>query len=401
MPARGLRRQRWVVKARELELEASHNFLRPNLDFVGRYGMRGFGRNLLDTNRSPGDSFDSVYRSLVNGDYPEWQVGLEFSMPIGFRDAHAGVRNAELGVTQARAILREQELQVLNNLTGAVDQVGRAFLVLQTSINRAIAAKDQLKSLRAAYEADKAELFVVLDAHRRYAEALSGYYQARVEYALAIRNVYFEKGSLLEYCDIALAEGSWPIKAYSDAAQRERLRGRSRRIDFTLRRPPIVSQGPSQPAVENYPTTGADSRPTLPRRRLQATRTSNRPLLLVFTRWKCLPRHRSLRHLAGRRGRTSIDRPPSPTRPQVPRRQLHPACNRIAGTVPDRRGQILTCSWQAATAIPGNEQQARLPDGSFAAKPAVQAEQPVQVAAPLSRFKIQEDDPADLRLPRP
>ena len=97
----------------------------------------------------------------------------------------------------------------------------------------------------------------MLDAHRRYAEAMSGYYQARVEYALAIRNVHFEKGSLLEYCDIALAEGSWPMKAYSDAAQRERLRGRSRRIDFTLRRPPVVSQGPAPSAAENQPPNGA------------------------------------------------------------------------------------------------------------------------------------------------
>ncbi len=251
-----LRRQRWIVKSRELELAASQNFLRPNLDFVGRYGMRGFGRDLLDTNRAPGDNFSSAYRSLVDGDYPEWQAGLEFSMPIGFRDAHAGVRNAELRLTQARAILREQELQVLNNLTGAVDQVGRAFLVLQTSINRAVAARDQLKALRLAYEDDKAELFVVLDAHRRYAEAMSGYYQARVEYALAVRNVHFEKGSLLEYCDIALAEGPWPMKAYFDAAQRERLRGRSRRIDFTLRRPPVVSQGPAPTEAENHPPGG-------------------------------------------------------------------------------------------------------------------------------------------------
>src|SRR5208283_3567636 len=42
-------------------------------------------------------------------------------------------------------------------------------------------------------------------------------------------------------------------------AERDRLRGRSRRIAFTLRRPSVVSQGPSQPTVENYPTTGSDS----------------------------------------------------------------------------------------------------------------------------------------------
>ncbi len=31
-----LRRQRWIVKTYELELAASHNFLQPSLDLVGR-----------------------------------------------------------------------------------------------------------------------------------------------------------------------------------------------------------------------------------------------------------------------------------------------------------------------------------------------------------------------------
>ena len=107
-----------------------------------------------------------------------------------------------------------------------------------------------MKALRAAYEADKAELFVVLDAHRRYAEALSGYYQARVEYALAIRNVHFEKGSLLEYCDIAMAEGPWPRWPMPMRPSGSDFAADRGRIDFAIRRPPVVSQGPT----ENLPS---------------------------------------------------------------------------------------------------------------------------------------------------
>ena len=236
-----LRRQRFVVKAREQELSASGNFLQPNLDFVGtlrhsRLRQESIGHPCASpTNHST----KAAYRTMVDGDFPEWQAGLEFSMPIGFRQAHAGVRNAELYLSQSRALLREQEKQVINSLTGAVDQVARAYQVLQTSINRAIAARDQLKALRAAYDNDKVELFIVLDAHRRYTEALSSYYQARVEYAISVRNVHFEKGSLLEYCDIALAEGAG--KSSADVASRELMKSCARRIDFTLRNPPMPS----------------------------------------------------------------------------------------------------------------------------------------------------------------
>ncbi len=393
-----LRQQRWVVKGRELELMASHNFLKPNLDFVGRYGMRGFGSNLLDTSRPPGNPFDNAYRSLVNGDFPEWQVGLEFSMPIGFRDAHAGVRHAELGVTQARAILREQELQVLNNLTGAVDQVGRAYLVLQTSINRAVAAKDEVKSLQAAYEADKAELFVVLDAHRRYAEALSSYYQARVEYVLAIRNVYFEKGSLLEYCNIALAEGSWPIKAYSDSAQRERLRGRSRRIDFTLRRPPVVSQGPSQSSAEKQLNTGGDSQASPATTTTSANPGLQPPSASGVHEMEMLEPPTQPPPSSGTSTRP-IDRPPAqPDKTRSPTSDLPAAIRpnaRQNSTILERWDQALACSWQSPAGTSGNLQRMILPQGRYSEKPASSAE-PSEATLLPAGFEIHDEDSPDL-----
>ena len=36
-----LRRQRWIIKQRELELVANENFLKPQLDLVSRVRSRG------------------------------------------------------------------------------------------------------------------------------------------------------------------------------------------------------------------------------------------------------------------------------------------------------------------------------------------------------------------------
>ncbi len=219
-----LRRQRWEVKRRELELIASKNSLLPSLDFVGRYRWRGFGEHLLDSERDGRPPFDNAFMDLTSGKFQEWQMGLEFSMPFGFRQGHAAVRNAELRLAQARALLREQELQIAHDLSTAVSELDRAYWLLQTETNRAIAAHQQLEALWTAYENDKAEFYVVLDAQRRAADAESRYHQARVEYIVALRNVHFEKGSLLAYCGVILAEGPWPLKAYVDAERLERRR---------------------------------------------------------------------------------------------------------------------------------------------------------------------------------
>jgi len=262
-----LRRQRWQVKRRELELIASRNFLLPNLDIVGRYRWRGFGKDLIDSSGNPDyvagellkerswKHYDNAFTNLTDGEFQEWQLGVEFTVPIGFRQGHASVQNAELRLAQARAVLREQERQVIHNVSNSMAEMDRAYRVVQTNYNRALAAKQQLDAVQAAYDDDKVEFFVVLDAQRRYADAESRYYQSQVEYALALRNLHFEKGSLLAYCGVTLAEGPWPSKAYRDAAELDRLRGRELPINYTLNNPPIISQGPYTQASSPRPAT--------------------------------------------------------------------------------------------------------------------------------------------------
>jgi outer membrane protein TolC len=245
-----LRRQRWVVKGRELECVAAKNFLRPNLDLVGRYDIRGFGKELISSDPVIKPPFDtSSYSSLADGQSQEWQVGLEFSMPLGFRQGHMALHNAELQLTHARVVLREQERQVIHDLSEAVSEVDRAYTLLGTDINRVRAAQDQLEALRAVYKEKLEGFFEVLDAQRRYADALTRYYESRVEYTLAIRNVHYQKGSLLAYCDVALSEGGWPDKAYEDALRRERLRGKPKPLDYVIRKAMVVSTG-SEPCAD-------------------------------------------------------------------------------------------------------------------------------------------------------
>jgi hypothetical protein len=203
------------------------NFLMPELDLIGRYRWRGFGRNYLVDGNDPG-RFDGALNNLFDGDFQEWQLGLELSVPLGKRQAHAAMRHAELQLARDRAILHEQERTIVQSLSNAIADVDRAYSVLQTTYNRRHAARQEVAAVQAAYESDNATLDLLLESQRRQAEADGSYYRSLVEYSLAVKNVQFEKGSLLAYNSIYLEEGRWPEKAYADAAERERLRGRVR-----------------------------------------------------------------------------------------------------------------------------------------------------------------------------
>lgn len=232
-----LRRQRWRVRQRELELLANKNFLKPRLDLIARYRQRGFGNALVSQSSTP---FSSAFGNLGEGDNEEWQFGVELELPLGFRRAHAGVRNAQLAVAREVAILREQEQQVLFGLSNAVADVERAYRVLMVQYNRLAAVDEQVRVLTKRFQDVRTSIDIVLDAQRLQADAQTRYRQAQVEYMLALKNVHYEKGTLLEHNGVFLAEGGAPRIAYHDVKNRRDSRRFT--IDYATREN-VVSTG--------------------------------------------------------------------------------------------------------------------------------------------------------------
>ena len=250
-----LRQQKWRIKLRQLEYTASRNFLLPQLDVVGRYRWRGLGQTLINPDSGDLPPFDNAFQTLMSGDFQEWQLGVEMTVPIGHRRAYVAMRHAELNLARERTLLKEQQRQILHDLSNGVAEVERAEAGTRISFNRHVAASQQLAAVQAAYDADKAPLDQVLDAQRRMADAESRHHRARVEQAVAVKNVHFEKGTLLDYHQVYLAEGGWPRIAYHHAAEREALEVRPL-LDYRLRRPLTVAA-----PVRNTPAASASQAP--------------------------------------------------------------------------------------------------------------------------------------------
>ncbi len=232
-----LRRQKWVVKQRELELIAAKNWLLPQLDGVARYRWPGLGDDLLGGR-------GSAYGSMVGGDFEEWHLGLDLRAPFGFRREMAGVRNAEINLIRERKVLQEQELELTHQLAEALRDLVQNYQLAQTYYNQRVAAQTEVKAVAAAYELGTVTLDLLLDAQRRLADAEDRYYQALARYNIAIAGVHFRKGSLLEYNGVYLAEGPWPAKAYFDAVRRARQRDAGHALNYGFTMPRLVSRGP-------------------------------------------------------------------------------------------------------------------------------------------------------------
>jgi outer membrane protein TolC len=249
-----LRKQKWAVKQREMELIASKNYILPRLDAVAQYRWLGLGDRLIDSD----NSVDNAYGIMTSGDFQEWQIGLNLDLPIGFRKELAGIRHAQLNLARDRAVLQEAELEVSHQLASAYRDLDENYVVSQTNFNRRVAALDELDTVKSKYEYGQRDVTfaMVLDAQRRLAEAEIDYYRTVVDYNLEIANFHRRKGSLLEYNGVCLAEGPWPGKAYFDAHRLARARDASLYLDYGFTRPSVLSRGEYNQQAGGGPSLG-------------------------------------------------------------------------------------------------------------------------------------------------
>lgn len=212
-----IRRQKWTIRQRELEYIASKSLNKWRFDLVGQYGFRGFGDNLFGSrSRANGSAFDD----LINGDLDDWSVGIELGGAIGNRQGHLAIRNAELNLVRERALLKEQQRQILHDLNAAFTEVDRSMENLKTSFNSRVAVFEELEPKRKRVSEGQDQVFFLLDAEQRAASAESAVHRAVTDYNQALLNYAYTSGTLLSRYNIRLSEGQWSNHAQSNAVRK-------------------------------------------------------------------------------------------------------------------------------------------------------------------------------------
>ncbi|TWU61704.1 Outer membrane efflux protein [Crateriforma conspicua] len=241
-----IRRQRLQVKRREMELYAARLNKRPQLDFLGIYRVRGLGDHLIGSEGH--GSLDNLYGEITGGQFEEWQMGMELSLPVGLRAASAAIANAKLTLQRERALLADAELRVSHELTAATRALDVTYQLVETNYNRYLADLRQVEVLRRRYLDGTDNINFLLQAQRQVVTSEQQFYQALAAYNLAIRDVHGNKGSLLAYNQIQLGEGPWCPDAYRDAYEVGRfLKPRHQPEKVHVPRP--VSSGPFDPSA--------------------------------------------------------------------------------------------------------------------------------------------------------
>ena len=219
-----LRKQKWNIKQIELQVRAAEHLVKPRLDVVGAYQVNGFGNDLLG-NQNDGVTqagLGSAYGTLTQGNQTGWNLGVEFSVPLGLRFAHAQVKNLEFKLAKARAVLAEAENEVGHELADTFRELDRTYLQMRNNLNRKRTAARRLTAVEALHlrEPERYSEDAILRSREQLNQIEQAYMQSVVEYNVALMELHYRSGKLLELDNVHLSEGPWDAAAECEVIER-------------------------------------------------------------------------------------------------------------------------------------------------------------------------------------
>ncbi|GAB5402311.1 MAG: TolC family protein [Aureliella sp.] len=185
-----------VLEADRQRLLLSRNQALPQLDGVALYrwdGLRGEMPNGLE-------------RASGAGEFADWNIGINFSVPIGLRSGRALMRQQELIVQRDRVNL-DQGLHAAVHLLALnvrnLDQFYEQYLRFK-DVRKAATAN--LENQVALYEAGTDQVIVALQAIADWGNAVRSEAQSLVQYNIELARLEQATGSILEAHGIAFYE---------------------------------------------------------------------------------------------------------------------------------------------------------------------------------------------------
>jgi outer membrane protein len=184
---------RVAVRTAEFNEKVSRNLALPSLALQGSGGVAG-----LDANY--GDAFGD----MGSANYPNWSLGLSFSVPIGNNSARADVAANRLIASQARTRLAATEESAALEVRTALRALASAHEQIGVTEQGVTAAEALMASYLKRQQLGLATTKDVLDISASLTQARENYTVARADYHSAFTNLWKATGELLDRQGIRL-----------------------------------------------------------------------------------------------------------------------------------------------------------------------------------------------------
>lgn len=177
-----------ILEADTQLLGQARNQAQPRLDTTLRYRWNGLEGEMLDGSR---------LRSR-GGQYTDWTMAVNFSVPFGLRQDRASLRQQQLNIARDRANLQQALHQITHELALSMRNLDQFFAQYRAFQATREAAEINLGQQLTLYGNGRAILVDVLLAITNYGNAVSNEAQAVVQYNSALATLERQTGTILE-----------------------------------------------------------------------------------------------------------------------------------------------------------------------------------------------------------
>jgi outer membrane protein TolC len=209
------------LKFRQLDLIRQRNNLLPDLRFVATDTLHSVGSQ-IDEGPVPANAL----HELVSDPFNNFTLGLQLSVPLGYRAANVAVRNAQLNLKRSYISLKNEEDKAERFLGLAYRQV--IEFEHQIQINQAAlrAATIQLERRFDLIRQGRAAAFgaELILAEQNWSTSAFALYQSIAQYNNALATLDFARGAIMERDSIYISDGPLPRCAQMRAVEHERER---------------------------------------------------------------------------------------------------------------------------------------------------------------------------------
>lgn len=185
-----------ILEADQESLLLAQNQAQPRVDTTVLYRWNGL------EGRTPTGRF----LSSDHGEFTDWTVGVNFSVPLGLRQGRANLRSAQLRVARDMANIDQGLHQVIHDLSGVVRALDQNYEQYELLREIREAARINVRQQLAEVESDRAILLNLLQAISDWGNAISAEAQALTQYNGTLARLERQTGTILESHGIRLFE---------------------------------------------------------------------------------------------------------------------------------------------------------------------------------------------------
>ncbi len=178
-----------ILEADQQYLAMSRNQALPQVDVGALYRWNGL----------EGTTPVGQHVSSRGGEYPDWEVGVTFSVPLGLRKERAAIRERELLIMRDRANLQQALHSVSHELAASFRNLAQYYQQYEAYRRMREASRLNLDRQMADFMVGRRTLYLnVLQALTDWGNAVTSEYQALIQYNTELARLEALTGTILE-----------------------------------------------------------------------------------------------------------------------------------------------------------------------------------------------------------